>query len=224
MSRDLNEGPSLVFTSPENQAFALLLEPLLDGGTNRENLVTVSVERVHVPRKVRITLDLRGQDRRGGADVTEGCVRLLMFPAEVEACGGREIAGLLAMEDSLHVDHPPRAVVEIEVGPLELGDQHREVEAADIEAPKVAGIHQVEERFCASAEGCFARHVFVGDPVYGLRLRINGAARIETSDPFHDVALWRNPQDRHLDDTILLGTQSGGLQVEENQGPVELDG
>ena len=165
--RDLGEGPSLMLTSPENQLLSLLLEPLLYGGANRENLVTVAVECIHVPRKVRITLDLRGQDRRSRADVTEGGVRFLVFPAEVEACGGGEVAWLLAMEDSLHVDHPPRPVVEVEVGPLELSDQHRQVEAPDIEAPEVAGVHQVEERFGTSREGCFVRDVLVGDPVDG---------------------------------------------------------
>ena len=182
------------------------------------------MERIHVPRKIRVALDLCSQDRCGRADVAESGVRFLVLPAEVEAGRGGEIARLLAMEDSLHVDHPPRPVVEVEAGPLELRDQHRKVEAPDVEAPEVAGVHQLEERFGASREGCFARDVLVGDPVDGPRFRINGDAGIEPPDPFHDVALRRDPQNRHLDDAVLLSAQSGGLQVEEYQGSVEFDG
>ena len=173
---------------------------------------------------MRIALDLGGQDRRCRADVAESGVRLLMLPVEVEACGCGEIPRLLTVKDSLHVDHPPTPVVEVEVGSLELSDQHRQVEAPDIETPEVTGVDQLEQRFGASSEGFFVREVLVGNPVDRGRFGRNGDARFEAPDPFHHVALRRNSQDRHLDDAILLGAQSGGLQVEENERPVELDG
>jgi hypothetical protein len=71
------------------------------------------------------------------------------------------------------------------------------------------------------SQGCLIHDIVVGDPVDGTRFRRNQNAWIEASDPLHDVALRRNPQDRHLDDTVLLRAQSGGLQVEKHEGPVE---
>ena len=86
------------------------------------------------------------------------------------------------------------------------------------------GFSSFGQRPRRSAEGEFVYHHVVGDPVDCCRLRGNGDTGVVAAHPFEDIPLRRHAQDGELDDPVTREAEAGGLEVEEDDGAVEVEG
>ncbi len=103
-------------------------------------------------------------------------------------------------------------------------DEHRDVEPADVEACQIATLEHIGQRARRAAELDLVRDIGVGDSVDRGRLGRDGDARVEPALALEDVAV-RGPLDeRELDDPVVLEVESGGLEIEEDERPLELEG
>ena len=220
----LGERDALVLAAVEHELAALLGEPAVELGHEGPPLVAVGVESGHVAREVSVTVQLGRQDRRSGANVPQRGVRVLVVPGQVEAGRRREVAGLFAVKDHLHVDQATPLHVEGHARAAKLGQQDGQVVVANVEARQVARLQQLGQRLRGAAKRVFVRHDVVGDTVNGGRLRGNGNFRIVASHLLQDVTLRRYAQDGEFHDPVARQAQTRGLEVEEDDGAVEVEG
>ena len=127
-------------------------------------------------------------------------------------------------ERSLDVDDPARLVIEFDFSPLELGQEHGKVESADVEAGQVTRVQQLHQGLGSSGQRRLVGQVFVRDPVDSRGLGVNGYAGVEAANPLQHVALRGDAEYGHLDDPIIPGAKSRRLQIQEDDGTVELNG
>src|SRR5690606_34751270 len=143
--------------------------------------------------------------------------------AEVEPGGGGEVPRLLPVEDVLDVDHAATLERERDAAAPKLHDEEGEVEAPDVESRQVALLEDPGEPPRSAAEGLLVRNIRVGDPVHGGCLRRDRHLRVEAANPLEHVPLRRHLDERQLDDAVLLEVEARRLQIEEDEGAVQLE-
>ena len=132
-----------MFPPAEDELAVPPLKPAVHFRPEGAHLVAVGVQPVQVLGDIGVFLELGGQDRRRGPDVSQGRVGLLVLPAQVEPGGGREIPGSSRWKMNLGVDEPPTLDARTSPRPLELGQEEREVETPDVESRQVAGLQKL---------------------------------------------------------------------------------
>jgi len=149
-------------------------------------------------------------------------VRPFELLAAEEGVGRRERARVELAEDAVNVDDLAVVHLEFEPGALEFRLQHRNVEAGDVVTAEVAAVDVVVELLGDQRKHRAVFDVLVGDAVHGDGTGRNRHFRVQPPHGVLGVAVGEYLQHGDFDDPVPLRHDSGTLDIEYGQRPLEL--
>ena len=164
-----------------------------------------------------VAVELPAEYVQGADQVAPRAVGALDVAPRVEADRRSQVARLVVMKDALSVDDAATFHREHEAGPAELGLQHGDVEASDVEPREVAPIEEARQPRRDVPEGRLVCDVLVGDAVHGGRRCGNRPPGIDAARMGRKGSGRLGAQRGDLHGASVVDVDPGGLEVEDCQ-------